>query len=72
MKKVKQNSKKLHVLPKNAKTRDVKMLNHSAATRNYAKTDYQTVEEVPWHLVLIKLEKWQNFQKTWKKLWKLV
>ena len=42
--------------------------NHSITTRNYAVNYYQTAEEVPWHLGLIKLKKSQKFLKSLKKL----
>ena len=35
----------------------LKFGNHSTTTRNYAVTYYQTPEEFPWHLGLIKLKK---------------
>ena len=47
----------------------LKCWNHSTTNRNYAVTYSKTLEEVPWHLGLKKLDK--NFQKAWK-LWKLV
>ena len=36
---------------------------HSITTRNYAVTYYQILDEVPWHLRLIKLEKFKKMTK---------
>ena len=48
----------------------LKCWNHSITTRNNAVTYYQTLEEVLWHLGLIKIKNVKNFQKAWKKLQK--
>ena len=41
---------------------------HSITTKNYAETCYQTIEEIPWHLGLIKLKKQPDLSKSLQKL----
>ena len=54
--------KNLLVFPQK-KCKTSRCWNHSITTKNCAVTYYQTIEWVPWHLGLIKLEKWQIFRK---------
>ena len=44
-----------------------KCSNHSTTTRNYAVTYYQTLEEIPWKLGLMKLQKMTNIFKNLEK-----
>ena len=44
----------------------LKCWNDSITTRNYAVPYYLNLEEVPWHLGLIKIEKYQKFSKSLK------
>ena len=44
----------------------LKCSNHSTTTRNYAVSFYKILEEVPWHIGLKELKKWQTFSKAWK------
>ena len=46
----------------------LKCWNHSITTRNNAVTYYQFLEEVLWHLGLIKIKKCQKFSKSLKKI----
>ena len=57
------NNEKLHDLSKKLKFVMLNCWTHFTTTRNYAVTYYKTLEEVPWHLGLIK---WQKFSKSWK------
>ena len=63
----KKNNKKFEKIARFVKFVMLKCWHHSITTRKIAVTYYQTLEEVLWHLELIKEKKCQNFQKAWKK-----
>ena len=71
--KFQKNWKKLASFVKNMlKFVILKCWNHYTTTKKYAVSLYHTIKEVPQHLRLKKLEKWQKFSKIFKKLWKLI